>query len=82
MALRNLHRRAYAGVTLLAAAVAPMACADATAGRTPRPPSAAAMNLLLEMERGLPGFQWSNGAPTDRSVNALYVDWAKVFVPV
>lgn len=40
------------------------------------------MNLLLEMERGMPGFEWSNGAPTDTSVSALYVDWVKVYAPI
>lgn len=37
------------------------------------------LSLLLEMERGWPGYDWSNGAPEDGSVSAMYVDWIKVY---
>lgn len=37
------------------------------------------MSLLMEMEPGPPGNEWSNGAPADDSVSAMYVDWVKVY---
>jgi hypothetical protein len=40
------------------------------------------MNLLVEMERGEAGNDWSNGAPAPNSVSALYVDWLRVYTPV
>jgi len=39
------------------------------------------MNLLIEMERGERGNDWSNGAPMAGSVSALYVDWVRIYTP-